>query len=203
MVSRGQVQPVSFFFHSDAFLSLNFNIYRKAEKWNSCIGINAASRERVGWCRRGDLHSRSQAGFLCLTAVCWPRILLSYWALYEKIKSRLWVVIMVTKIRSFGLSFWLFLLFHHGKEKEVVSCVKTALQFQRKSWSNVQPKLHAGLGFLCKLYRKLAISEFSISPVSFPFRRSPWETYPWNLAHFFIMFLATRVAWNFMNFNFA
>ena len=90
--------------------------------------------------------------FVCCVV---PRILFSYYFYsYWKQDPLIWV---------FGYFYYFIMV-----KKKVVSCVKTAVQFQRKSWSNVQPKWHAWIGFLGKLYKKLAISEFSISLVSFP-----------------------------------
>ena len=71
---------------------------------------------------------------------------------------------------------------------------------QRKSWSNVPPKVHARLHKVSKLYTKSAISESSIALGRLNLTFLSLGLSLWNLAHLFIMFMATKLASDFFNF---
>ena len=91
------------------------------------------------------------------------------------------------------LSFWSFLTFlHHGIEKvERHLLWKFHKKIQTKSWSNVPPKLLACIGFLYKVVHKNGrLRKFNRSrEIEFNFLPLGLS---WNLAHLFIMFMATK-----------
>ena len=100
------------------------------------------------------------------------------------------------------LSFWSFLTFlHHGiEEVERHLLWKFHKQIQRKSWSNVPPKLVACIRFLYKVVHKTAVSESSIALARLNLTFFPPGLSLWNLPHLFIMFMATKPCLRFFNF---
>ena len=87
--------------------------------------------------------------------------------------------------------FWLFL--HHGiQEVERDFLWKFHKKIQRKCWSNVPPKLLACIGFLYKVVHKIGrLRKFNRArEIEFNFLSLGLSL--WNLAHLFIMFMATR-----------
>ena len=100
------------------------------------------------------------------------------------------------------LSFWSFLTFLHYGIEEVQTHLRWKFhkKIQRKSWSNVPPKLLACIGFLYKVVHKTAVSESSIALARLNLTFLPFGLSPWNLAHLFIMFLATKHCLKFFNF---
>ena len=101
-----------------------------------------------------------------------------------------------------NLSFWSFLTFvHHGIEDVERHLLWSFYkQIQRKSWSNVPPKLLACIRFLCKVVHKTAVSESSIAFARLNLTFLPLGLSWWNFAHLFIMFVATKVASDFLIF---
>ena len=99
--------------------------------------------------------------------------------------------------------FWSFLTFlHHGIEKvERHLLWKFHKKILRKSWSNVPPKLLAFLRFLYKVVHKIgSLRKFSRAlKIEFNFFLS-FGLSLWNLAHLFIMFMATKHCLRFLIF---
>ena len=100
------------------------------------------------------------------------------------------------------LSFWSFLTFLHHCIEEVETHLlwKFHKKIRRKSWSNVPPKLLAYIRFYTKLYTKSAVSESSIVLGRLHLTFLPLRLSLWNLAHLFIMFMATKFASDFFTF---
>ena len=100
------------------------------------------------------------------------------------------------------LGFWSFLTFlHRGIEKvERHLLWKCHKKIQRKSWSNMPPKLLACIRFLYKVVHKTAVSESSIALARLNLTFLPLGLSLWNLAHLFIMFMATNSCLRFFNF---
>ena len=92
------------------------------------------------------------------------------------------------------LSFWSFLtFFHHGiEEVERNFLWKYSKKIQRKSWSNVPPKLLACIVFHTKLNTKTTVSENSIALGRLNLTFLSLGLSLWNLAHLFTMFMATK-----------
>ena len=152
MVSRGQVKPVSFFFHSDAFLSLNFNIYRKAEKWNfmywhqrSGQGESTMMQER----RSPFTLSGPRFVFVCYLMTSNTVLLLGFgW----KKKTRLRVVIIVTKGRTPWFEFLvIFYYFITGKKRRWHLVWKPHYIFEGKVGQMCHRSCTLVFGILCKL----------------------------------------------------
>ena len=89
--------------------------------------------------------------------------------------------------------FWSFLTFlHHGiDEVERYFLWKFHKKF-KKGWSNVPPKLLACIGFNTKLCTKSAVFKSSIALGRLYLTLLPLGLSLWNLAHLFIMFMATK-----------
>ena len=93
------------------------------------------------------------------------------------------------------MSFWSFLTFlHHGLEEVERHLWKFHEKIQRKGWSNVPPKLLTCVGFLYKVVHKngrlgnsIALGRLNLTFLSLGLSLS-------NLAHLFIMFMATKGA---------
>ena len=99
------------------------------------------------------------------------------------------------------LSFWSFLTFlHHGIEKvETHLLWKFHKQIQRKSWSNVPPKLLTCIGFLYKVVHKNGrLRTMALGRLNLTFL--PLGLSLWNLAHLFTMCMATKRCLRFFNF---
>ena len=98
--------------------------------------------------------------------------------------------------------FLVFLTFlHHGIEQAERHLLwKFHKKFQRKRWSNVPPKLLACKRFLYKVVqKKTAVSESSIALGRLNLTFLLLGLSLWNLAHVFIMFMATKFASAFSN----
>ena len=94
--------------------------------------------------------------------------------------------------------FWLFSTIVYNVERHLLwKCHK---QIQRKSWSNVPPKLLTCIWFLSKLYTKSAVSENSIVLGRLNLTFLSLGLSLWNLARLFIMFMATKYCLRFFNF---
>ena len=100
------------------------------------------------------------------------------------------------------LSFWSFLTFlHHGiEEVERHLLWKFHKIIQWKSWSNVPPKLLACIRFLYKVVHKNGrLRKFNRArEIEFNFFIT--RTILWNLAHLFIMFMASKHCLRFFKF---
>ena len=110
-----------------------------------------------------------------------------------KIASR-WGPALIKAAPPLVLSSWSFLTFvHHGiDEVEKHLLWKFHKKIHRKSWPNVQPKLLACLRFLCKVVHKISRLKSSIALGRLNLTFLPLGLSLWNLAHLFIMFLATK-----------
>ena len=101
------------------------------------------------------------------------------------------------KTGPLDLSFWSFLTFFHRGIIKRHLLWKFHKKIQRKSWSKALPKLLACIGFLYKVVHKIGhLRKFNFTR-EIEFNILPLGLSLWNLAHLFIMFMATKVASDF------
>ena len=106
------------------------------------------------------------------------------------------------KAGPLDLSFWSFLTFlHHGIEKvERHRLWQFYKKIQRKSWSNVPPKLLACVRFLHKVVHKIGCLRKYNRAREIEFNFLPFWLSLWNLAHLFIVLTAAKFCLRFFNF---
>ena len=100
------------------------------------------------------------------------------------------------------LSFWSFLTFlHHGiEEGERHHLWKFHKKFKGKVGQMCHQSCSLALGFYTKLFTKSAVSESSIALGRLNLTFLSLGLSLWNLAHLFIMFMATKRCLRFFNF---